>query len=123
MTAVELALLAAIAYFTLFGLAFLIRPALVGSFGLRWTEDAGRAEVRCYYGAVSVALGAFLAYLLSEDLALEALTGVAMLAGGVLTVRVATALADRSWSAPYNRLALPVEALFVVGLLAVRLTA
>ena len=114
--ATDYALFAAITYFAAFGVAFLIRPALVGSFGLQWADDAGRAEVRCYYGAVSVALAAFLTYLRAQDLTVEALTGVTFLAGAVFVVRVITATIDRSWSAPYNRLALPVEALFVFGL-------
>ncbi len=123
MTAVELALAAAIAYFAIFGLAFLLSPMLVERFGLRWTEPAGRAEVRCYYGAVSLALAAFLAYLWSEDLALQALTGVVFLAGGVFAVRLVTTALDRTWKDEYPRMAVPIEAAFLVGLLAVRLTA
>lgn len=122
-TAVELALAAAIAYFAVFGVAFVIHPGLVERFGLRWTEAAGRAEVRCYYGAVSVALAGFLAYLWSEDLALQALTGVVFLAVAVLSVRLATTARDGSWKDEYPRMAVPIEAAFVAGLLLVRLTA
>lgn len=123
MTAPEAALYAAIAYFAVFGAAFLVRPGLVGRFGLRWVNDAGKTEVRCYYGAVSCALAAFLVYLRTEDLTIQALTGVLFLAGAVLLVRLVSTAADGAWSDEYNKTALPVEALFVVGLLAVRLTA
>lgn len=116
----ELAVLAAIAYFAAFGLAFVARPELVGRFALRWDDAAGKTEVRCYYGGVSVALAAFLAYLLVEDLAVEALTGVLLLASAVLLVRVVGTAIDGGRSHPYTRTAIPVEAAFVIGLALVR---
>lgn len=123
MAASEFALAASIAYFAGFGAAFLVRPELVERFGLRWTEAAGRAEVRCYYGAVSLALAAFLAHLWSKDQVVPALTGVLFLAGAVFTVRLVTTAVDRSWRADYPRMAVPIEAAFVIALLAIRLTA
>lgn len=123
MSATELALAGAIAYFAGFGLAFLARPQLVERFGLRWTEAAGRAEVRCYYGAVSLALAGFLADLWSQDQVVPALTGVLFLAGAVFAVRLVTTAVDGSWRADYPKMAVPVEAAFVIGLLLVRLTA
>lgn len=123
MTSTTFAVSAAIAYFAVFGTGFVFRPALVERFSLRWTTDAGRTEVRCYYGAVSWALAGFLAYLLAEDLAVEALTGVLFLASAVLVVRILGTAVDGGWSDPYTRLAIPTEALFVVGLLVARLAA
>lgn len=120
MDVTELAVLAAIGYFAVFGVAFVARPALVERFALVWTDPAGRTEVRCYYGAVSLALAAFLAYLLGEDLPEQALTGVLLLASAVLVVRVAGTIADGGWTHEYTRTAIPVEALFVVALAAVR---
>lgn len=123
MTSTTLAVSAAIAYFAAFGAGFVFRPALVERFSLRWTTAAGRTEVRCYYGAVSWALAGFLGYLLAEDLAVEALTGVLFLASAVLVVRVLGTAVDGGWSDPYTRLAIPTEALFVAGLLVARLAA
>lgn len=120
MDVTELAVLASIGYFAVFGVAFVARPALVERFALTWSDPAGRTEVRCYYGAVSLALAAFLAYLLSEDLAEQALTGVLLLASAVLVVRVAGTVADGGWTHEYTRTAIPVEALFVVALTATR---
>ena len=120
MDVTTLAVLAAIGYFAVFGLAFVARPALVGRFALAWTDPAGRTEVRCYYGGVSLALAGVLAHLLAEDLAEQALTGVLLLASAVLVVRVAGTVADGGWTHEYTRTAIPVEALFVVGLAAAR---
>jgi hypothetical protein len=119
----EIAVIAAIAYFAAFGLAFVLRPQLVGQFALRWDDPAGRTEVRCYYGGVSLALAAFLAYLLASDLAIEALTGVLLLAGAVLAVRIVGTLVDGGRSHAYTRTALVAETAFVVGLALVRVLA
>lgn len=120
MTAMELGAYAAAAYFAAFGLGFVVRPELVGRFALSWDDPAGRTEVRCYYGAVSCALAAFLVYLVAEDLARHALTGVLLLASAVLAVRVAGTAVDGGWRHPYTRLALPVETAFVVAVAVVR---
>lgn len=120
MTAIELGVYAAAVYFAGFGLGFVVRPAFVGQFGLAWDAPAGKTEVRCYYGAVSLALSAFLVYLVSEDLAVEALTGVLFLAAAVLTVRIVGTIVDGGWQHPYTRMALPIETLFVVALAVVR---
>jgi hypothetical protein len=116
----EIAVVAAIVYFAGFGLAFIVRPQLVERFALRWTDGAGKTEVRCYYGGVSCALAAFLGYLLAEDLATEALTGVLLLASAVLVVRAVGTVVDGGRDHPYTRTAIPVEAAFVVGLALVR---
>lgn len=111
----HLGVYSAAAYFTVFGAAFVVRPELVGRFSLRWTTAAGRTEVRCYYGAVSWAIAAFLVYLATQDLATEALTGVLFLAVAVLATRVIGTAVDGGWSDDYTKTAIPVEALFVVA--------
>ena len=120
MSGVELAVAAAMGYFVVFGFWFLVRPELADRFGLRWVRPAGRTEVRCYYGAVSIAISAFLLYLVHEDLAREALTGVLFLASAVLVVRILGTIVDGGWSHPYTRSALPIETAFVVALAIVR---
>ncbi len=120
MTAIEFGTYAAAVYFAGFGLGFLVRPAFVTQFGLSWDAAAGKTEVRCYYGAVSIAISAFLLYLVHEDLAREALTGVLFLASAVLVVRILGTIVDGGWSHPYTRSALPIETAFVVALAIVR---
>lgn len=123
MTAVTVALVGAIGYFAVFGAGFIFRPSFVEGFGLAWNDPAGRTEVRCYYGAVSWALAGFLTYLLTQDLAVEALTGVLFLATAVFTVRLIGTFVDGGWSSAYTRLAIPTELAFVVVVGAIRLTA
>jgi hypothetical protein len=123
MSPTELAALAAAAYFAVFGAGFLFRPQLVERFALTWTDPAGRTEVRCYYGAVSWALAAFLVYLVARDLASEALTGVLFLATAVLVTRVVGTVVDGGRDHPYTRTAIPVEAGFVLAVGAVLLLA
>jgi hypothetical protein len=116
----ELAVAAAAGYFFVFGTGFVFRPELVDRFALRWTDAAGKTEVRCYYGAVSWALGGFLVYLLTNDLAIDALTGVLFLATAVLVTRVLGTIVDGGRDHPYTRMAIPVETAFVVAVAAVR---
>lgn len=123
MTITELAVGAAAGYFFVFGTGFVFRPELVDRFALRWTDAAGKTEVRCYYGAVSWALAGFLVYLLTEDLATEALSGVLFLATAVLVTRVIGTIVDGGKDHPYTRMAIPVETAFVVAVAAVRFLA
>ncbi len=123
MTITELAVGAAAIYFFVFGTGFVFRPELVDRFALRWTDAAGKTEVRCYYGAVSWALAGFLVDLLTADLAGQALTGVLVLASAVLVVRIVGTVVDGGRSHPYTRMAIPVETAFVLGVAAVRLLA
>jgi hypothetical protein len=106
-----------------FGAGFLVKPELVSRFGLRWTDPAGRTEVRCYYGAVSWAIGAFLVHQVVEDRAVDAVTLALLLAGAVLLVRVIGTVVDGARSEAYTRVAIPTEAAFVVALAVARLTA
>ena len=123
MTITELAVAAAAGYFFVFGTGFVFRPELVDRFALRWTDAAGKTEVRCYYGAVSWALAGFLVYLLTEDLATPALTGVLFLASAVLVTRIVGTAVDGGRDHPYTRMAIPVETAFVVAVAAVRFLA
>ena len=123
MTFVEFAAIATAVYFVGFGAGFLFRPEVVAKVGLRWTNPAGRTEVRCYYGAVSWALGGFLAYQVTQDRAADGVTLALMLASAVLLVRVIGTIVDRAQAEAYTRMALPTEAVFVLALAAARFTA
>ncbi|MEI2637798.1 MAG: DUF4345 family protein [Microthrixaceae bacterium] len=116
----EVAVVGAMIYFSVFGSVFVFRPEMIDRLGLTWTNPAGRTEVRCYYGALSWALAIFLGYLLSEDLAAQALTGVLILASAVFIARLVGTLVDGGVWETYNRQALPIEAAFVVVLTVLR---
>lgn len=119
MSVTEIAALGAAAYFAVFGAGFLFRPELVERFALTWTDPAGRTEVRCYYGAVSWGLAAFVVFLVSRSLARDALFGVLFLAVAVLVSRLIGTAVDGGWSHPYTRMAIPVETAFVLAVAAV----
>lgn len=123
MTAAQVVDVGAAGYFLVFGTGFVVRPSLVERFGLRWEVAAGRTEVRCYYGAVSWALGGFILYLLHRGHPVEALTGVLFLAGAVFTTRLIGTIVDKGWKDDYTRMALPVELAFVLVVGIVRLLA
>lgn len=113
---IEIAVGAAIGYFFVFGAGFIFRPELVDRFGLRWDRPAGRVEVRCYYGALSWGLAAFLGWLLANDHGRDALVGVLILALAVLVARVVGTIVDEARDDPYTRLAIPTETAFVFAL-------
>lgn len=116
MTLIGFAVVLIVGYFAVTGLMFLVRPDAVALYGLAPDGPAGRTEVRCYYGALALGLGGFIAYLGLNDLGREAVLGVLMIASAILAVRVAGAFIDRGWSEGYTRLAVPTEVGFVVAL-------
>lgn len=120
MTAIDVAVVASAVYFAVFGAGFVFRPAFAERLGLTWTEPAGKTEVRCYYGAISWALAAFLLYLLDRGQGVTAETLVLFLASGVVTMRVIGTVVDGGWSSAYTRTAIPVEVGFVIALAVIR---
>jgi hypothetical protein len=112
----NVALVLVVGYFVVTGLLFLVRPEAVVMYDLRANGAAGRTEVRCYYGALALGLGGFVAYLGLNDLGHDAIVGVLMIAAAILVVRVVGAFVDDGWSEPYTRTAVPVEIGFVVAL-------
>lgn len=121
MTLIGVAVVLVVGYFVVTGVAFMVRPETVALYGLSPDGPAGRTEVRCYYGALALGLGAFVAYLGTNDLGREAITGVLMIASAILVTRVAGAFVDRGWDESYTRMAVPTEIGFVVALTGVLL--
>lgn len=119
MQIIDVAVVLVVGYFVVTGLTFLIRPAAVALYDLRPLGPAGRTEVRCYYGALALGLGAFVGYLGLEDLGRHAIVGVLVIASAILVTRIAGAFIDGGWSERYTRTAVPVEVGFVVALAAV----
>lgn len=109
-----MAVVLVVGYFAVTGLTFLVRPEAVSFYGMKPIDAAGRTEVRCYYGALALGLGAFVASLGSRDLGREAVTGVLFIAGAIFVTRVIGAFVDGGWGERYTRTAVPVELGFVV---------
>ena len=116
MTLIGFAIVLIVGYFVVTGLTFLVRPDAVVLYNLKPDGPAGRTEVRCYYGALALGLGGFVAYLGVDGLGREAVLGVLFIASAILVARVAGAFIDRGWSEGYTRLAVPTESGFVVAL-------
>ena len=116
---IDIAVVLVVVYFAATGLTFLVRPQAVALYDMSPIGPAGRTEVRCYYGALALGLGGFVAYLGLQDLGREALVGVLMIAASILVVRVIGAFVDHGWDERYTRTAVPVEVGFVVALIAV----
>ena len=109
MTLIGFAIVLIVGYFAVTGLTFLIRPDAVAMYNLTPDGPAGRTEVRCYYGALALGLGAFVAYLGLNDLGREAVLGGLFIASAILAARI-------GWSEGYTRLAVPTEFAFVAAL-------
>ena len=115
-TLIDVAVVLVVGYFLVTGLAFLVRPEAVAFYGLSPEGPAGRTEVRCYYGALALGLGAFSGWLGLRDLGREAIAGVLMIASAILAARVVGAFVDQGWDERYTRMAVPTEIGFVVAL-------
>ena len=119
MNLIDVGLLVVVGYFLVTGLMFLLRPDAVSFYDMASVGPAGRTEVRCYYGALALGIGSFMAYLGFSDLGREALVGTLFIASAIFVVRVVGTAVDGGWSERYTRTAIPVEAGFVVALAAV----
>jgi hypothetical protein len=112
-TYLTFAVLAAAGYFLVFGAGFVFRPELISRLGLAPIRNAGRTEVRCYYGLLSWGIAGFLGWMLSRDLGREALVLVLFLASAVLIGRIVGTIVDDARDDPYTRVAIPTETVFV----------
>ncbi len=112
------AVIGLVAYFFGMAVVFVSSPLKnAEKFSVKPVDNAGKTEIRVYYGGISFALGAFLLYL---TIALK--TPVYSLAGGlffattVFVTRTIFLCVDKGWRCPYTKLAIPAEGLFVVAL-------
>lgn len=113
---IDIGVVLVVGYFAVTGLTFLIKPEVVAKYDIAPIGAAGRTEVRCYYGALALGLGGFIAYLGSTGLGREALLGTLFIAAAILSARILGAFIDRSARESYTRTAIPVEIGFVVAL-------
>jgi hypothetical protein len=114
MELIDVGVVLVVAYFGVTGMLFLLRPQAVSLYEIAPRGPAGRTEVRCYYGALALGIGGFLAYLGMRDLGREAIVGVLIIASAILVTRVVGAFVDDGWGERYTRTAVPVEVGFVV---------
>lgn len=87
------------------------------SFAVKPVDNAGKTEIRVYYGGISFALGAFLLYLtFALKTPVYSLVGGLFFATTVLVTRTIFLCIDKGWKCPYTKLAIPAESAFVVAL-------
>ena len=103
-----------------FGMAivFISKPLKnAESFSVKPVDNAGKTEIRVYYGGISGALGAFLLFLaFSLGTAYYSLIGGMFFATTVLVTRTIFLFVDKGWKCPYTKLAIPAESAFVIAL-------
>lgn len=113
------AVICLIGYFWGMAVVFILKPLKnAQSFSIKPVDNAGKTEIRVYYGGISFALGAFLLFLtLSLGTAYYSLVGGVIFATTVLITRTIFLFVDKGWGCPYTKLAIPAESAFVVALL------
>lgn len=112
------AVICLIGYFWGMAVMFIIKPLKnAESFSIKPVDNAGKTEIRVYYGGISFALGLFLLYLtVTLGTAYYSLVGGVIFATTVLTTRTIFLFVDKGWKCPYTKLAIPAESAFVVAL-------
>lgn len=105
-------------YFFGMAIVFISKPLKnAESFSIKPVDNAGKTEIRVYYGGISFALGAFLIYVaIATGTAFHSLVGGMIFATTVLVTRTVFLCVDKGWKCPYTKLAIPAESAFVVAL-------
>ncbi len=106
------------AYFFGMAVVFILKPLKnAESFSIKPVDNAGKTEIRVYYGGISFALGAFLLYLaFATGTAYYSLVGGMFFATTVFVTRTIFLFVDKGWKCPYTKLAIPAEGCFVIAL-------
>ena len=112
------AVICLIGYFWGMAVVFISKPLKnAESFSIKPVDNAGKTEIRVYYGGISGALGGFLLFLM---LALKtpyySMIGGLFFATTVFVTRTIFLCVDKGWKCPYTKLAIPAEGLFVIAL-------
>lgn len=105
-------------YFFGMAIVFISKPLKnAESFSIKPVDNAGKTEIRVYYGGISFALGAFLIYLaIATGTAFHSLVGGMFFATTVFVTRSIFLCVDKGWKCPYTKLAIPAEGAFVIAL-------
>ncbi|MBQ2759717.1 MAG: hypothetical protein IJE93_08105 [Clostridia bacterium] len=112
------AVICLIGYFWGMAVVFIMKPLKnAESFSIKPVDNAGKTEIRVYYGGISFALGLFLLYLtLTLGTAYHSLIGGVIFATTVFVTRTVFLFVDKGWKCPYTKLAIPAEGAFVIAL-------
>ncbi len=114
----SVAVIGLVGYFFAMAIVFIVSPIKnAESFSVKPVDNAGKTEIRVYYGGISFALGAFLLYLtIALGTPYYSMIGGMIFATTVFTTRTIFLFVDKGWKCPYTKLAIPAEGLFVVAL-------
>ncbi len=113
-----IAVIGLVLYFFGMAIVFITNPIKnAESFAVKPVDNAGKTEIRVYYGGISFALGAFLLYLtFALKTPVYSLVGGLFFATTVLVTRTIFLCVDKGWKCPYTKLAIPAESAFVIAL-------
>lgn len=114
----SVAVICLVGYFFGMAIVFITSPIKnAESFSVKPVDNAGKTEIRVYYGGISFALGAFLLYLtIALGTPVYSLVGGLFFATTVFVTRTIFLFVDKGWKCPYTKLAIPAEGFFVVAL-------
>ncbi len=114
----SIAVIGLVGYFFGMAIVFIINPIKnAEAFAVKPVDNAGKTEIRVYYGGISFALGAFLLYLtIALGTPVYSLVGGLFFSTTVFVTRTIFLCVDKGWKCPYTKLAIPAEGLFVVAL-------
>ena len=112
---VAVAVFGLVAYFFGMAVIFVAKPVKnAAMFAVKPDGPAGVTEIRVYYGGISFALGFFLLYLFLKGAGVYALTGGLVFSNVVFFTRFIFTFVDKGWKEKYTKLAIPVEAAFIL---------
>jgi len=114
----SIAVIGLVGYFFGMAIVFIISPIKnAAAFAVKPIDNAGKTEIRVYYGGISFALGAFLLYLtIALGTPVYSLVGGLFFSTTVFVTRTIFLCVDKGWQCPYTKLAIPAEGLFVIAL-------
>lgn len=114
----SVAVICLVGYFFGMAIVFITSPLKnAEAFSVKPVDNAGKTEIRVYYGGISFALGAFLLYLtFALGTPVYPLVGGLFFATTVLVTRTIFLFVDKGWKCPYTKLAIPAESFFVIAL-------
>ena len=112
------AVIGLVGYFFGMAVVFISSPLKnAEKFSVKPVDNAGKTEIRVYYGGISFALGAFLLFLtVALKTPYYSLIGGLFFATTVFVTRTIFLCVDNGWKCPYTKLAIPAEGAFVIAL-------
>ena len=116
--AATVATIGLVLYFLGTAIVFIVKPIKYAeNYSMRPKDEAGKTEIRVYYGGISFALGLFLALLTFVfRQPFYSLVGGLIFSNTVFWTRLIFTFVDKGWKCAYTKLAIPAEGAFVVAL-------